>query len=247
MLDSEGNNNRKIKSDEVGLAIVSSLVDGTEINSDHQLITRNLPDSSTYFVHKTLNPLVTNPNPFYKNFGVIPNPVTTLTRIGPCLLTSNGPVSVFSSKQSQISSNVGVGLKNDNQDAKLIVCSVHGNSRFLRLEDTQKPDEYSCATRNGLVFEVVNMFINDCILELPPSSQLENFSLNGVLASLPGSSSSSTQYLESDEFLKYCYDCNKALDGNDIYMYSDKPFCSNECREKDYMKDSNLKKAAKSV
>ncbi|CAA2980760.1 Hypothetical predicted protein [Olea europaea subsp. europaea] len=208
MLESEGNNNRKLKSDKLGLAIVSSLVDGTEITSDHKLVvTRKLPDSSTYFANETLNPLVINPNPFYKNFAVIPNPVTTQTRIRPCLLTSNDPVSVFSSKQCQISSNLGVGLKNDNQDAKSI---------------------------------------NDCVLELPPSSQVENFSLNGKLASLPGqnvnSSSSSTQYLESNKFLDYCYDCNKSLDGNDIYMYSDKPFCSNECREKEYMNDSNLKK-----
>ncbi|KAL2539262.1 hypothetical protein Adt_00240 [Abeliophyllum distichum] len=116
MLGSEGSNKRKIKPDQVGLAIVSSLVDGTEITSDNrQSVTRHLPNSSTYFVNKPSNPLVINPNPFYENFEV-----SSQTRIRPCL---------FTSRQSQMSS------KNDDQDAELTICSTHRNSGFLMLED----------------------------------------------------------------------------------------------------------------
>ncbi|KAL2463122.1 hypothetical protein Fot_54359 [Forsythia ovata] len=240
MPGSKGSNKRNIESDKVGLAIVSSLVVGNEITSDRQSVTQHLPNSSTYFVNKPLNPLVINPNPIYKNIAVISNPVSSQTRsIRPCLFTSIDPVSFSRAKQSQINS------KNDDPDAELTICSTHGNSGFLRLADIQETDEYTCV-RNGLIFEVVHMF-NDCILEFP-SSQLKIFSLNDKqLAILPRPSGCSTQYFESDNFLKYCYICNKSLDGKDIYMYSDNPFCSNECRDKEYMNDCNLMKDVMSV
>ncbi|XP_047325560.1 FCS-Like Zinc finger 10-like [Impatiens glandulifera] len=89
--------------------------------------------------------------------------------------------------------------------------SLPDNSiNVLQLSEIQLSEDYTCVTRkNGPNPKVTHIF-NDCILQFSQNHTLPN------------------------DFLSFCYTCQKKLEGEDIYMYrGEKAFCSCECRSEE--------------
>lgn len=82
-------------------------------------------------------------------------------------------------------------------------------------------EDYTCVTTHGPNPKVTHIF-GDCILECH-NDDLTDF--------LKKSESDDVVPYPSEDFLKFCYSCQKKLDGEDIYMYrGEKAFCSSSCR-----------------
>ncbi|KAL2548379.1 hypothetical protein Fot_09909 [Forsythia ovata] len=105
-------------------------------------------------------------------------------------------------------------------------------------------EDYTCVRTRGPNPKVTHIF-GDCILECHNNEVTTFFKESKEEIALPQVEELSdviASYPPSD-FLKFCYSCNKKLDGEDIYMYrGEKAFCSWSCRSQEILIDQEMEK-----
>ncbi|KAI5660573.1 hypothetical protein M9H77_29366 [Catharanthus roseus] len=131
------------------------------------------------------------------------------------------------------------------------VCTKHGNSGYLKLEDIENSDNYTKITSNYLPYPKITHMYNNCILEFPPPRH----SLYGSFDDKPPAGGYRavhnprrwSVFCTNEKFLKNCESCEKSLDGIDIYIYKgESSFCSLRCRywkfiaERDFLKITRM-------
>lgn len=103
------------------------------------------------------------------------------------------------------------------------VCTKHGNTGYLKLEDIENSDNYTKITSNYLPYPKITHMYNNCILEFPPPRH----SLYGSFDDKPPAGRYRavhnprrwSVFCTNEKFLKNCESCEKSLDGIDIYIY----------------------------
>ncbi|KAH7681857.1 Zinc finger LIM-type protein [Dioscorea alata] len=123
--------------------------------------------------------------------------------------------------------------------------SSHGLIASLSASEIELSEDYTCIISHGPNPKTTHIF-GDCILESHPSvsPRLMNKDLG-----VGGRSSSLLKCSEDlpshspDDFLSYCFSCNKKLEGKDIYIYrGEKAFCSCDCREQEILIEQEMEK-----
>ncbi|CAA0810601.1 Protein of unknown function (DUF581 [Striga hermonthica] len=116
----------------------------------------------------------------------------------------------------------------------------------FKVSEIELSEDYTCVRTHGSNPKVTHIF-GDRVLECQNGEVTvfkekfgdghkipEAFGLSDFHASYPSSS-----------FLKFCYLCNKPLDGEDIYMYrGEKAFCSLSCRSEEIELDEKMEKTS---
>ncbi|EOY26719.1 Pre-mRNA cleavage complex 2 protein Pcf11, putative isoform 3 [Theobroma cacao] len=106
----------------------------------------------------------------------------------------------------------------------------------LSAHEIELSEDYTCIISHGPNPKTTHIF-GDCILECH-NTELTNFDKKAEpetkVSQLDKSPETSTPY-PSDEFLSFCYSCQKKLEKDeDIYMYrGEKAFCSFDCRSEE--------------
>ncbi|KAL5783226.1 hypothetical protein ACOSP7_008255 [Xanthoceras sorbifolium] len=119
------------------------------------------------------------------------------------------------------------------------VGSDNGFTESLSASEIELSEEYTRVISHGPNPKTTHIYGN-CILDCC-TNYLSNFDKNGV-KELETVTSSTTPY-PSDDFLSFCYSCNKNLEGKDIYIYrGEKAFCSLDCRSEQILIDEKLEK-----
>ncbi|PIN09663.1 hypothetical protein CDL12_17762 [Handroanthus impetiginosus] len=104
-------------------------------------------------------------------------------------------------------------------------------------------EDYTCVRTHGPNPKVTHIF-GDCILECHNDEVTKVLKKNDTnpTTEADGPSDLLTSY-PTDDFLKFCYSCQKKLDGEDIYMYrGEKAFCSYACRSQEIEIDEEMEK-----
>ncbi|KAM1022649.1 hypothetical protein ACFX15_042750 [Malus domestica] len=123
--------------------------------------------------------------------------------------------------------------------------SSNGFVGSLSASEIELSEDYTCVISHGANPKKTHIF-GDCILECH-SEDVNNFGKNvekEIGFAHPGSSLENFGHYPSDNFLSFCYYCNKKLEeGKDIYIYrGEKAFCSLSCRSEEILIDEELEK-----
>ncbi|KAI3694211.1 hypothetical protein L1987_77173 [Smallanthus sonchifolius] len=109
----------------------------------------------------------------------------------------------------------------------------------LSASEIELSEDYTCVRKHGPNPKTTHIF-GDCILErhdnefIAKSVTFEEHEIkpSEVVNSYP-----------SDDFLSFCYSCQKKLEGEDIYMYrGEKAFCSWNCRSEEILIEEEMEK-----
>ncbi|KAI3468261.1 hypothetical protein Pfo_024924 [Paulownia fortunei] len=126
--------------------------------------------------------------------------------------------------------------------------SIHSGTCFIGSipeSEIELSEDYTCVRTHGPNPKVTHIF-GDCILECH-KDEVTNFLKksegDNATPEVGGQSDDVlASYLPKD-FLKFCYSCQKKLDGEDIYMYrGEKAFCSYSCRSQEIEIDEEMEK-----
>ncbi|KAF7817200.1 FCS-Like Zinc finger 10-like [Senna tora] len=146
------------------------------------------------------------------------------------------------------SDNSNTSLLTELNSNHVSISSSHEFIESLSAGEIENSEDYTCVISHGPNPKTTRIF-GDCILEthsddlrIFPCKSLEKE--NGLPPVVVNCSQSLNQYLSND-FLSFCYHCNKKLEeGKDIYMYrGEKAFCSLTCRALEIMIDEELEKS----
>ncbi|CAM8961274.1 unnamed protein product [Rhodiola kirilowii] len=123
----------------------------------------------------------------------------------------------------------------------------HDMSEFITAADIELSEDYTCVIAHGPNPKTTHIY-SDCILgcrsEFPDTSTSSLGTTNkGQCNSVLHPTAKCTDIpasLPSKNFLSFCYNCSKKLDGGDIFMYrGEKAFCSLECRESEIVNNED--------
>ncbi|XP_028802338.1 FCS-Like Zinc finger 11-like [Neltuma alba] len=119
----------------------------------------------------------------------------------------------------------------------------------LSAGEIENSEDYTCVISHGPNPKTTHIF-GDCILETHSNyirGHGKNEEKENGVSPLTNCSQTPNQY-PSNNFLSFCYHCNKKLDeGKDIYIYrGDEAFCSLTCRDLEIMIDEKLQKSSPS-
>ncbi|KAF2304504.1 hypothetical protein GH714_032823 [Hevea brasiliensis] len=138
------------------------------------------------------------------------------------------------------SPNSNNSLHTDLNLTPMSVGSANGRIVSLSASEIELSEDYTCVISHGPNPKKTHIY-GDCILEC--------YSNEGKETGVPHAISSSIipSLFPSNDFLNFCYHCNKKLEGGkDIYMYrGEKAFCSLSCRAEEIMIDEEMEKAIK--
>ncbi|KAL2318305.1 hypothetical protein Fmac_032181 [Flemingia macrophylla] len=117
-------------------------------------------------------------------------------------------------------------------------------AKSLSASEIELSEDYTCVISHGPNAKTTHIFC-DCILETHVNNFkrcLENEEEGKELPFSNLNRLNTPNRYPSDDFLSYCYHCNKKLEeGKDIYIYrGEKSFCSFTCREIEIMIDEEL-------
>ncbi|KAM0973817.1 hypothetical protein ACFX2I_016970 [Malus domestica] len=123
--------------------------------------------------------------------------------------------------------------------------SSNGFLGSLSASEIELSEDYTCVISHGAKPKKTHIF-GDCILECH-SEDVNNFGKNEereIGFTRPGSSLDNFGHYPLDNFLSFCYYCNKKLEeGKDIYIYrGEQAFCSLSCRSEEILIDEALEK-----
>ncbi|CAL8996715.1 unnamed protein product [Prunus brigantina] len=123
--------------------------------------------------------------------------------------------------------------------------SSNGLVGSLSATEIELSEDYTCVISHGANPKKTHIF-GDCILGCH-SNDLSNFGKNEgkeIGFARPGTSLGNFVQYPSNNFLSFCYYCNKKLEeGKDIYIYrGEKAFCSLSCRSEEILIDEELEK-----
>ncbi|WCJ40712.1 hypothetical protein M5689_021621 [Euphorbia peplus] len=116
------------------------------------------------------------------------------------------------------------------------ISTSHGHVGSLSAREIEQSEDYTCIISYGPNPKTIHIY-GDCILEshtngLSNLNKTEN--IESELSQEADRVDGLTPY-PSNEFLSFCYSCNKKLEeGDDIYIYrGEKAFCSFDCRSEE--------------
>ncbi|XP_039129989.1 FCS-Like Zinc finger 8-like [Dioscorea cayenensis subsp. rotundata] len=118
--------------------------------------------------------------------------------------------------------------------------------RSLSSKEIELSEDYTCVISHGPNPRTTHIF-DDCIIETCGdgfiASRKEN-ALTVDAAAAAAAAAATTASSTCDDFLSFCYACNKALgQGKDTFMYrGEKAFCSHECRNQEMLFEEELEK-----
>lgn len=119
-------------------------------------------------------------------------------------------------------------------------------SSSLSAKDIELSEDYTCIISYGPNPRTTHIFC-DCVLECR-TNELSFFCNKDQPHSMSGSPDASkfsegSTPLASGKVMSSCYSCNKKMEeGADIYLYSEKTFCSFDCRAEEIMAEEELDK-----
>ncbi|XP_021887247.1 uncharacterized protein LOC110806632 [Carica papaya] len=118
--------------------------------------------------------------------------------------------------------------------------SANGFTRSLPTTDFELSEDYTCVISHGPNPKTTHIY-GDYVLKCH-NNELTNCSRNeGNEIGLTPAVTGSTSVWNSDNFLSFCYSCNKKLEGKDIYIYrGEKAFCSLDCRLPEILIDEEM-------
>lgn len=118
--------------------------------------------------------------------------------------------------------------------------SANGFIQSLPTTDIELSEDYTCVITHGPNPKTTHIY-GDYVLKCH-NFELTNCSGNeGNEIGLTPAVTGSTPVYPSDNFLSFCYSCNKKLEGKDIYMYrGEKAFCSLDCRWSEILIDEEM-------
>ncbi|KAH8482668.1 hypothetical protein H0E87_029937 [Populus deltoides] len=121
--------------------------------------------------------------------------------------------------------------------------SGNGFISSLSASEIELSEDYTCVISHGPNPKTTHIY-GGCILECH-SNDFSNFGKNKekeIGLAQAATCSKIPSSFPSEDFLSFCYHCNKKLDeGKDIYIYrGEKAFCSLSCRSEEIMIDEEL-------
>ncbi|KAL3650847.1 hypothetical protein CASFOL_007250 [Castilleja foliolosa] len=115
----------------------------------------------------------------------------------------------------------------------------------VSVSEIEDSEDYTRVMTHGPNPKVTHIF-GDRVLECRDDEVtmfLEKTEDDGNKTLEAGGPSNALAFFAPNNFLKFCYSCNKGLDGEDIYMYrGEKAFCSFACRSHEIEKEEELEK-----
>ncbi|KAK4274378.1 hypothetical protein QN277_017606 [Acacia crassicarpa] len=119
----------------------------------------------------------------------------------------------------------------------------------LSASEIEESEDYTCVISHGPNPKTTHIF-GDCILETHSNNlriRVKNEEKENGVSPVANCSQTPNQ-CPSNNFLSFCYHCNKKLDeGKDIYIYrGEESFCSLTCRDLEIMVDELLQKSSDS-
>uniref|UniRef100_A0A2P2JMD5 FLZ-type domain-containing protein n=1 Tax=Rhizophora mucronata TaxID=61149 RepID=A0A2P2JMD5_RHIMU len=145
---------------------------------------------------------------------------------------------------------IGGGLDSNNSLSRNVSLtamspgSVNELIGSLSASEIETSEDYTCVISHGPNPKKTHIY-GDCILKCHPN-YLGNFDKNEVKEIALPQAVTGSMFLSSfpsNDFLSFCYYCNKWLEGKDIYIYrGEKAFCSVDCRLQEIMIVEELEK-----
>ncbi|KAJ0966396.1 hypothetical protein J5N97_027534 [Dioscorea zingiberensis] len=153
------------------------------------------------------------------------------------------PSSINGSLSSPPSSPIEFGIKTKSSQLAFFSPSRRSPTpevlmRCLSSKEIELSEDYTCVISHGPNPRTTHIF-DDCIIE----SCGDGFNIASMKESTAAAAS------PSDDFLSFCYACNKALgQGKDTFMYrGEKAFCSHECRKQEMLFEEELEKFSPNI
>ncbi|KAJ0076405.1 hypothetical protein Patl1_34120 [Pistacia atlantica] len=139
--------------------------------------------------------------------------------------------------------DISLGLKSNS--LPITIGSGNGYVGSLSARELELSEDYTCIISHGPNRKTIHIF-GDCVVECQ-THELANFDKEEQRIQLPEGTrdlKDLTPY-PSDEFLSFCYSCNKKLEkGENIYMYrGEKAFCSFDCRSEEIFAEEEIEKS----
>ncbi|EOA21007.1 hypothetical protein CARUB_v10001342mg [Capsella rubella] len=149
---------------------------------------------------------------------------------------------------------LGAGNSSVNNNACQVIKEAPGSLNERTESDIEISEDYTCVIQHGPNPKTTH-FYGDQVMESVEHNELKNSCCRNkkesIFAIAPPDLTTPIDVLPLNDFLSFCYGCNKKLGlGKEIYMYRGyKAFCSSECRAEEVYRDEEMEdeEAIKSV